>query len=131
VTATWDDIVSQSQPAFYDDGAALSGTAGSTWRFVLESPAGADGDWSDVDFVCEILSQTDHDLVLLELTMTADEFNRITIEADAAATAILDRPTIQNYPWRATATKGTDVVTMWTAAPSAFTVFPSTATEGS
>lgn len=132
MTATFDDVILQSQPAFYADGTeGFSGTAGATWRWILESPAGLDADWAGVEFVCEILAPYDDDLVLLELEMTADEANRITFGATAEATIVLDRSTIQTYPWRATATKGADVVTLWTPAASTFTVFPATAEEGS
>lgn len=131
MTATFEDVILQSQPAFYRDGAVGAGTAGVTWRWLLESPEGADADWSDVVFVCEILSQTDDDLVLLELEMTSDEANRITIGASAATTIALDEPTIQTYPWRAYATRVDDVVAMWNAAASTFTVYPAGYVEGS
>lgn len=132
MTATFEDVILQSQPAFYPDGTeGAAGVAGMTWRWVLESPPGADADWTDVEFVCEILSQTDNDLVLLELEMVADEANRIMLGASAAATIILDRPTIQKYPWRAAATKGDDHMAMWTSPTSTFTVFPAGYVEGS
>lgn len=131
MTATFDDVILQSQPAFYPDGADGAGTAGATWRWVLESPAGLDADWSGVVFACEILSPEDRSTVVLELGMTADVDNRITIAASAAETVALDATRIVVYPWRATATLTDDVVVMWTVDASEFTVFPSAADEGS
>lgn len=131
MTATFDDVILQSQPAFYDGGAEGYGTAGMTWWWVLESPAGGDADWTDVDFECEILSQGDNDLVILEFDMTADEANRLTLRASADVTATLDRPNVETYHWRARAVKGSDKVAMWTAAASTFVVYPSGYVEGS
>lgn len=131
MTATFEDVIQQSQPAFYKGGAVGNGTAGSSWRWVLESPTGQDADWTDVVFTCEILDQRDQRTVVLDLTMEADEDNRLIITCAPDVTITIDDDDIESYPWRATAVKGDDVVTLWVAAASTFTVFPSTDVEGS
>lgn len=132
MTATFEDVILQSQPAFYPDGTkGAAGTAGMSWRWALESPLGLEADWTGVEFTCEILSRDDSNLVVLDLTMEADEANRIIVSATATQTEILDAPVIKNYPWRAFAVKGEDRVALWTAPTSEFTVFPSGYEEGS
>lgn len=133
MTATFEDVILQSQPAFYRDGAEGAGTVGKTWMWVLESPEGLDADWSGVDFECEILSPVDYESVVLVITLTADDDNRLTIYASAADTAdaFADLEQTTTYPWRAAASKGVDAIAMWVAANSEFTVYPDNLTEGS